>query len=244
MIDWHCHLLPAIDDGSASSQESVSMARLLSLSGYTQVYCTPHLIKGSYEADNATVSNAVVSLMEKLQRESINLQLLPGREYYLDEFLFDHPAELLPLGDSRFILIEIPGHTPVELAKSSCYRLTCSGYTPLIAHPERCRLLEPEPDRTENKWSWRELFNQQHKTQNTKPVDKSSGESVSLLRYLQDIGCQFQGNLGSFSGYYGERVRFNAEKMRTMNLYNCFGTDGHSLKGLQAVLPDDALRLK
>jgi protein-tyrosine phosphatase len=66
--------------------------------------------------------------------------------------------------------------------------------------------------------------------QNSKP------EEASLLAYLRDLGCKFQGNLGSFTGFYGERVRRQAEQLRAAGLYTHYGTDLHSTKQ-KGILP-------
>ncbi len=47
MIDWHSHILPGIDDGSPDMEQSLAMAAALSAAGFTTVYCTPHLMRGS-----------------------------------------------------------------------------------------------------------------------------------------------------------------------------------------------------
>ena len=86
MIDWHCHILPGIDDGPATMDEAVEMANALRQAGYATVYCTPHLIKGSFEADNVTVRSTLAALQAELARQRIELLLLPGREYYLTSF--------------------------------------------------------------------------------------------------------------------------------------------------------------
>ncbi|HHE07923.1 MAG TPA: phosphoesterase, partial [Chlorobaculum parvum] len=73
MTDYHCHLLPNIDDGPTTIDESIEMAKLLVNAGYDTVYCTPHLIKGLYEADNKTVKTAVNDLQNALNQEKIAL---------------------------------------------------------------------------------------------------------------------------------------------------------------------------
>ena len=222
MIDWHCHILPGIDDGPATMEESVEMGRALRKAGFTTVYCTPHLIRGSFDADNGAVIKAVAALQARLEAEDIPLQLLPGREYYLDEFLLDYLKDPLPLGDTKYLLIEIPNHMSLAYVKETCYRIRCSGFTPMIAHPERCHLLVPKTQHTDRKGLWGLLFNSKLETRNSKPADNS------LLAYLQEIVCQFQGNLGSFAGMYGGRVKRSAEKLRELGIYSHFGSDLHA----------------
>jgi len=263
-VDWHCHLLPNIDDGPSTMEESIEMARLLRDAGYEQVYCTPHLIKGVYEAGNDAVRSGVGELQAALDREGIGLRLHAGREYYLDEFLADYLNDPLLLGDTRYLLIELPRHAPVDLVKQTFFRIRQRGHTPLIAHPERCRLFELPPPTKQGVREWfkvqsskfKDCIDSRFKVQGSRFLDCDSldsqtldcssllnvehrtlnGQSNSLLDYLIDLNCQFQGNLGSFAGYYGERSLASAERMREMGLYSCFGSDGHNVEGLQAVL--------
>jgi protein-tyrosine phosphatase len=236
MIDWHCHILPGLDDGAATMDEAVEMAMALRQAGYSTVYCTPHMVKGTFEVDNATVRTTLAALQLELSRRQIELQLLPGREYYLDEFFADHLRDPLPLGETRLLLVELSNHLPVEYVKETFFRLRSAGYIPLIAHPERCRLFElPAPPRK----GLRELLsviNSKLKTHACAPKrysaqeQNSKLEETSLLAYLREIGCKFQGNLGSFTGFYGESVRRQAEQFRAAGLYTHYGSDLHSTR--------------
>ncbi len=222
--DWHCHLLPGIDDGPNGMDEAVAMAAGLHKLGFARVCCTPHLIKGAYEADDREVQSALIALQQRLAEENIALDLLPGREYYLDEFLLDYLRTPLTLGGSRSIMIEFPNHASAELVQTACFQIRRSGYTPLIAHPERCRLFAV-PEKLKDSWFSR-IRNQSSRPKTDAP---------SLLSYLLDIGCQFQGNLGSFAGNYGEAVRSCAEELRRLGIYTCFGTDAHSLPAVKSI---------
>lgn len=226
MIDWHCHLLPGIDDGPATVEESVEMARYLVHEGYHAVCCTPHLIKGSFEAGNSQVLATLAVLRQELLARKIDLKLLPGREYYLDEFLPEYLKNPLPIGETHFLLLEIPNFAPTALVRQSCYEIKGSGYTPMIAHPERCihfAASEEHPISTiRKKWNaFRGKINGSATSFET--------EDVPLPTYLSDIGCLFQGNLGSFVGQYGEKVRRSAELLDQAGVYTHFGTDLHAV---------------
>jgi protein-tyrosine phosphatase len=231
MTDWHCHLLPGLDDGSATVDESVAMAQALRDAGFSTVCCTSHLIKGCYEASNGQVREAVAAMQAQLDVLGIELRLLPGREYYLDEFIDEHLQDPLPLGDTRFILIEIPSHLPADHAKETCYRISCSGFTPMIAHPERCRLFDL-PTAAGGKLL--EIFNVFKTTSNVERRTLNA-QSNSLLDYLIGLGCAFQGNLGSFAGRYGERVRHAAERLREAGVYTHYGSDAHAVEHIQVL---------
>ncbi|MHB8709825.1 MAG: tyrosine-protein phosphatase, partial [Desulfuromonadales bacterium] len=137
MIDYHCHLLPGFDDGPASVDETVDMARALAAFGFREVCCTPHCIKGQYEFSPVEVRDAVRSLQARLDLERIALRLHAGMEYYLDECFAQFAANLLPLGESRVVLCEAPPLAPPGLVADMAGLIVVQGYIPLIAHPER-----------------------------------------------------------------------------------------------------------
>jgi len=222
LIDFHCHILPALDDGPDDIDESVAMAAALRDAGYRAVYCTPHLIRGSFDADNGAVKSAVSMLQERLKAENIDLEIFPGREYYMDEFLAGYLKDPLPLGETRYIMVEISNHASAEFVKETCFRIKCFGFTPMIAHPERCRLFAM-PKKINGIQSW---FSGPKKKDSKQPAS-------SLLEYLKEIDCAFQGNLGSFEGLYGSEVRQTANYLKKNEIFTHFGTDAHSLRSVK-----------
>ena len=236
--DYHCHLLPGIDDGPSTMDESVELARAFHGAGYTTVFCTPHLVKGSFDTDNATVGTVRAALQAELTRRQIDLRLLPGREYYLDEFFMEYLQDPQPLGNSRFLLIEVPDYAPAEFVKEACYRIKCSGHVPMIAHPERCVLFALPKQKRESVLdkALGSIFTRGEKNNFKTRALNAGGATNELLDYLRDIGCAFQGNLGSFFGMYGERVRKAADGLQEIQLYTHFGTDVHALENLRHLL--------
>ena len=237
MIDWHCHILPGLDDGSADIEQSLSMAKLLVAKGYSRVYCTPHQIFGCYEASNDQVREGIKSLQRRIDAEKIPLSLLSGREYYLDEYLLAALKDPLPLGDSRQILVEIPSHSTVAMAQQLLYEVVRAGFTPVIAHPERCLLLAPARRNPEKRGPWSSLRYAISRGSMRKATESSGvGSGNQLLDYLLDLGCSFQGNLGSFSGFHGQRAKATAETMRSMGIYDRYGSDLHAPQHAEHVL--------
>jgi protein-tyrosine phosphatase len=228
LIDWHCHLLPGIDDGPATVDEAIEMAKYLAKAGYNTVYCTPHLIKGSYEADNDAVRAALNALQAELKNQQTELKLFSGREYYLDEFLPSFLKNPIPLGETSFLMLEIPDHIPQKYVREICYRIKASGYIPMIAHPERWAHLEPSKQKQvtgiSKRWN---AFSSKLRRSNLKEYS----EGFSLLNYLRDIGCVFQGNTGSFTGLYGEKIMTNAVWLKRQEIYTHYGTDLHAAVG-------------
>jgi len=223
MIDYHCHLLPALDDGPKDIEESLAMASTLLKAGFRKIYCTPHLMKGFHGADNQAVLSSVITLQKRLNAENIKVEILPGREYYLDEFLGSYLKHPLPLGKTKYIMIEIPNYAPERFVKEACFRIKCNGFIPMIAHPERCQLFALYQKR---KTSLFDFSGSKSKT--SEAVEKKTG----LINYLKDIGCAFQVNIGSFDGMYGNEVQQTANFLKKREVFTHFGTDAHSLQGI------------
>jgi len=241
MIDWHCHILPGLDDGPSDPEQSLTMAGLLSQAGFSTVYCTPHMMRGRFEASNDQVLQGVKQLQQTITRHGIPLVLLPGREYYLDERLPEILQDPLPLGDSRLLLIEIPSTIFAETAGQLLYGIVRSGFTPVIAHPERCPLLEPALQRTERRSIWSSLRRLLHVQGQPQEKQHFPSESTGnpLLEYLRDLGCAFQGDLGSFNGLYGQRARTAAETLRRLNVFDRYGSDLHFPLQAKSILKKD-----
>jgi len=221
--DWHCHLLSGLDDGPDTMEESMEMATALRKAGFASVYCTPHLIRGGFDADNHAVMASLAALQAKIINENIDIRLLPGREYYLDEYFFDYLKDPLPLGETNYILLELPNHIASEYVKEACFQIKRKGFIPMIAHPERCSLFGLQHKQETTRFSFSDL---KFKAEDRKP------KYDSLLDYAKDLGCAFQANLGSFAGWYGLEVMKSANSLKKTGIYTHFGTDAHSIKGV------------
>lgn len=236
MIDWHSHILPGIDDGPDDIEQSVAMAAALAAAGFTTVYCTPHLMRGCYEAGNDAVRSGVAALQERLERKNIPLTLQPGREYCLDEYLLTYLKDPLPLGDSRLILVEIPPRITADMVRQLMYAVVRSGFVPVIAHPERSHLLEPVTRQTGGRGLMSVLKNVISGSARNNVDEQTTASGNPLLDYLRDLGCSFQGNLGSFTGFYGRQVQSVAEDLRSRGVYDRYGSDLHAPEQVTRIL--------
>ena len=236
MIDWHSHILPGVDDGPTDIEQSVVLAAALAAGGFTEVYCTPHLVRGIHEAGNDEVRWSMARLQERLNAGGIPITLRSGREYCLDEYLREALEDPLPLGDSRQILVELLPHSTADMVRRLLYDVVRAGFTPVIAHPERSPLLAPPAHPNGNGGilgTLRHMF-----------PGRGNGDTAEnpLLAYLRDLGCSFQGNLGSFSGFYGGPVKAIAESMRTAGLYDRYGSDLHTVEQANIVLSNPPIQ--
>lgn len=264
MIDYHCHLLPGLDDGPDSVDESLVMARALAAFGFREVHCTPHCIAGQYEISPVEVRDAVRKLQARLDREGIALALRPGMEYYLDEYFERFAANLLPLGESRLVLCEAPPQAPPELVGEMASLVVIQGFIPLIAHPERSesvwRLIEagdakdeqPEAGSVQREASdapragrLARLFSRLKRSSSSaaRPVSAASRPSpadskcspLASRPALLDA-CLYQANLGSFVGYYGPLPQRRAYELLQRGVYHCLASDLHEAPSATALL--------
>jgi len=229
MIDWHCHILPGLDDGSADLAESLEIASLLAAAGFTDIYCTPHCIHGLYDNTPPKVRLAVGDLQTAIDKEGIGLRLQVGMEYFLDEGFRRQLEDPLPLGDTGCLLVETSSQADPEQVKDQLFAIRRRGFTPLIAHPERYEFLSA-PSINEK----RGLFGRLKNRFSSNRAD--SRHAPELLRSLIDMGCRFQGNLGSFAGIYESTVKRKAADLLVADSYFCFGSDAHQPASLEKFL--------
>lgn len=136
MIDLHSHLLPGVDDGSRSVEQSVEVLRAFEAAGITDVALTPHFtashLSEGVPASHDSAFRALVRAAPKLPR------LHRGAEVMLDRPL---PALTDPyrftLGGGRWILVEFPRLVTGDAATNALRSVVDGGLLPLLAHPER-----------------------------------------------------------------------------------------------------------
>lgn len=133
MIDIHCHILPAIDDGPTDLDAAVAMARLAVADGITTIVATPHLNNQIY--DQREIGDRLAVLAEAVQREGLTLQLFAGA----DVSAMLPPPALRPftLSRSRYLLVEFPHAYLPGNAREILYDFVAHGFWPIITHPER-----------------------------------------------------------------------------------------------------------
>ncbi|WP_224360747.1 tyrosine-protein phosphatase [Hyalangium versicolor] len=137
-VDLHCHLLPGVDDGAKTLEDSLEMARALVDLGFATVAPSPHA-RPEYAAPEL-VESRLMELREALERERIPLTLGRNAENVLDDVFLRSlgtPAARM-LGTGPYVLVELPYTTPVPALLDVLFRIRTKGVRPVIAHPERC----------------------------------------------------------------------------------------------------------
>ncbi len=139
MIDIHSHILPGLDDGAATIEEAIAMASCAIADGIKQMVVTPHVKSRTYPSKKA-ILDKMVNLQDVLQKNGINLLLVPGAEYRIDPELPRQLArgELLTINDKgRYLLVEFSDVSVPDYSTDVFSELLKQGVTPIIAHPER-----------------------------------------------------------------------------------------------------------
>lgn len=145
MIDLHLHLLPGIDDGAASIDESRAMLARFQALGFQSLVVTPHLTERLLPEEQWRIAAALAAVADEAVAFGIHVDLgyevaltpdLPGR---LDA------GEPVTLAGSRTILVELPAVGWPNYTESTLFALQAAGYRPLLAHPERYETVQREP---------------------------------------------------------------------------------------------------
>lgn len=148
MIDLHCHMLPAIDDGATDLDMALEMARMSAADGIRTVACTPHIYPGMYDNDAAGIRAAIASFQSTLDEEGIALHLVEGADVHLDPDLLPgiRSGRVPTLAGSRYLLLEPPHHVAPPRFEESVFALMAAGIVPVITHPERLTWVETHYD--------------------------------------------------------------------------------------------------
>jgi protein-tyrosine phosphatase len=141
MIDLHCHILPGIDDGAPDFAVSIAMAKACVADGVSVVACTPHILPGLYHNTGPQIREATERLQQILNRENISLRLVTGADNHIvPDFVAQlHSGHLLPLADSRYVLVEPPHHVAPPRLEDLFFSLLVADCVPILTHPERLK---------------------------------------------------------------------------------------------------------
>ena len=144
MIDFHSHILPNIDDGSISIEETVKMLKEAQKVGFTKIISTSHYIEGYYESDEKERLDLLKNLKENFQ----DIELYLGNEIYIAENMIQlvKDKKASTINNSKYILFELPMNTKTMLTKEMVYRIIENGNIPIIAHPERYSYVQDNPE--------------------------------------------------------------------------------------------------
>ncbi len=199
MIDIHTHILPGIDDGSETMEDSLAMAEMAIRSGVDTLIVTPHCnVEGVFDNyyDDAYIQ-CFRSFEQAVREQHLPLTIVPGMEVYASENVPEllKQEKLITLNHSRYLLIEFNFYEDLDFIEYMLNEILEVGYCPIIAHPERYHLVQKY--------------------------------SEIACRWL-DLGAFLQADKGSIMGSFGYRSRETAFYLLDHNLVSFIASDAHS----------------
>jgi len=141
-VDIHSHLLPNIDDGVKTIEESIAIIKKFKFLGYRKLITTPHIFSDLYPNTKDIIEEKLKIVRDELEAQNITINLEASAEYYLDmEFLkIIEDDDLLPF-NKNYILFETPCSMKLIILEIAINNLLNKGYIPVLAHPERYHYL-------------------------------------------------------------------------------------------------------
>lgn len=206
-VDIHSHLLPGIDDGAQTMEESVAMIKRLTKHGVNKIITTPHIMYEFYRNTPEIINQKLAETREALQEAGVEVQLEAAAEYYLDDqfmSMLDNKEPLLTFG-SNMVLMETNYVQDHPKLMDIFFQLKVLGYTPVFAHPERYMYLQLNKN---NYQKYQEIF---------------------------FAGVLFQVNLMSFTGYYGAQIKQVADYLLKEKMIHIVGSDIHKMEHVSVV---------
>jgi protein-tyrosine phosphatase len=206
-VELHFHLLPGVDDGPTTVEESIALARAALSDGTRTIVATPH-VHAELFTDPAEVSEHTRQLNEHLGRAQLPVRVLPGGEldHTLVGELSQRQLELIAQGPAgrRWLLLEAPFSGIREDFEAAADELRDRGFGVLVAHPERAR---PTP------------------------------ESAAILEREIALGSALQLTAGSLTGGFGARPREEALRLLSVAPRAVVSSDAHGPSRMPALTP-------
>mgnify|MGYP004685984501 CR=1 FL=1 len=209
MIDFHAHILPNIDDGSASMEESINLIKEAEQAGFTGIISTSHYLQNYYECDEAERRRILAELANQVKVADVEAEipkLYLGSEIYISTDIVEllEEGKASTINGTNYVLFELPMNSKPLFAKEVVYKLIENGYNPIIAHPERYSYVK---------------------------------EDIEFVRELKSMGALFQSNYGSVIGMYGGSAKKTLKKLLKEDLISFLGSDVHAVGQIYPKVP-------
>jgi protein-tyrosine phosphatase len=139
VVDMHSHVLPGIDDGAKTPQDSIVLIKKMMELGIKKIIATPHIMADFYKNTPDTINRALDILKEELVKQKIDVEIQAAAEHYFDETFepMINKRSLMTMGDN-YALFEYPFMSPPPNAYTVIQKMMEWGeYKPILAHPER-----------------------------------------------------------------------------------------------------------
>jgi protein-tyrosine phosphatase len=214
MIDLHAHILPRLDDGAESLEESVEMCRISYRDGVRTIVATPHILPGVYKNSRSTILAKTQELNEAIGKFGIQdpdprtqqlndptdgFKILPGADVHFSPNLVQlcESGEIVTVNDDGcYLMVEFDFMSLPYQGEEVLFQLISRGITPVITHPERNLEIARRPKR---------------------------------YYRMVNMGCLGQVTAMSLTGGFGPEVKRVADRLLAHRLIHFIGSDTHSV---------------
>lgn len=137
-IDIHSHILPGLDDGSKSIEETQLLLDHLQKIGFSRCIATPHTLPEVWENSAKGITDKFSETKSQLSESASTMLVHAASEYMINDAFLErlHSEPLLTLKDNK-VLIEMSYLNPPLALKEIIFEIQIKGYQPILAHPER-----------------------------------------------------------------------------------------------------------
>ena len=137
-IDMHSHLIPGIDDGSRSMDETIAMLAKFESLGYKKIITTPHIMQEVYPNTSEIINQGLKQVQETAKSLGLSIEIEAAAEYYFDDHLIEliKHKDILSFGQN-YVLVEFSFHTPPIFEDQLFFEMQMAKYKPVLAHFER-----------------------------------------------------------------------------------------------------------
>ena len=148
MIDFHTHIIPNIDDGSRSVEETFNLIKEAKEAGFEGIILTSHYIENYYETDTPERDVWVKAISDSLKTKGIETNLYIGNEIYISENIMNllKNRKASTINNTSYVLFEMPLSTEPMNLYDVIYSLQENKLVPVLAHPERYSFVQKEPE--------------------------------------------------------------------------------------------------
>ena len=204
-VDIHTHIIPAIDDGATSIEETIEMLRVAYQAGTRDLVATPHMFLDGYEKNDILLVNdrfaAMVTALKQYGEQPEfafirDMRLFLGSENYASIEFIEAMGRgcVVPINSGRYLLVEFSTFLPLTKIEMILQKVFQFGYFPVVAHTERISAVQEKPARLED---------------------------------LARMGCFFQVNADSFLDTANPLLRKTSQTLAKAGLIHVIASDGH-----------------
>ena len=148
MIDVHSHILPNIDDGSRSIEETFNLIKEAKEAGFEGIVCTSHYMENYYETNRPEREVWINVIHENLENKNIDMNLYLGNEIYMSDNIIEllEDGKATTMNDTSYVLFELPMNAEPMNLYDMVYEMQQYKIVPILAHPERYSFVQTDPE--------------------------------------------------------------------------------------------------